>query len=99
MCITGGGPDPDAAPLPGCKILRVRGIAIPRTVLFCYIGNLMGTDATLGVQADVKRRIGLACAAFGILQHVWKNKSVSLATKTGMLLTCVETVMLFGAEC
>ena len=99
MCIAGGGVDTDAVPLPGCKILRVRGQPIPRTAQFCYVGSMLGTDETLGVQSDVKRRIGLACAAFGLLKHVWRSRQVSLAIKVRMLLTCVATVLLFGAEC
>lgn len=60
MCISGAGPDPDLAPLPGCEILRVRGQPIPRTYEFCYIGSVLGASAALGVEEDGRRRIGLA---------------------------------------
>ena len=98
MLVTGGGPDIDAAPLPGNKILRVRGHAIPRTGEFCYIGSVLGTDSSLGVERDIRRRISLAWAAFGLLKHVWKSRIVTRATKGNMLLVCVASVLLFGAE-
>ena len=70
MLVSGGGPDPDAAPLPGTKKLIVRGQPLPRTGEFCYVGSILGIDKSMGVQADVKKRVASALAAFGLLKHV-----------------------------
>ena len=98
MLVTGGGPDRDAAPLPGCKVLLIRGQAIPRTCEFRYIGSVLGSDRSLGVEQDVRRRISLAWAAFGLLKHIWKSRSVSRSTKARLLMACVASVLLFGSE-
>ena len=63
MLISGGGPDADAAPLPGNKLLVVRGQPLPRTAVFCNVGGMLGTDKSMGVLADVRRRVALAIAA------------------------------------
>ena len=96
--ISGGGPDKDAAPLPGTKLLVIRGQPLPRTAVFCYVGGMLGVDRSMGILADVKRRVALAIAAFGLLKHIWRSKSVSLNTKSRMLMVCVASVLFFGAE-
>ena len=61
----------DALPLPGCRVLRVRGQGVPKTGLFKYLGSFISIDETLGTSADVAQRVGLAQAAFCRLRHVW----------------------------
>src|SRR6218665_537240 len=46
---------------------------------FVYLGGLITEDGRC--EEDVKRRIGLACAAFGGLGKMWREKSISIATK------------------
>ena len=69
MLITGGDPDVDAAPLPGKQLLVIRGQPLPRTGVFCYVGGMLGIDRSMGMLADVRKRIALAIAAFGSLKH------------------------------
>ena len=39
------------------------------------------TEDGLRSKEDIIRRIGLASAAFGKLQNIWKDKQISLKTK------------------
>ena len=59
---------------------------------------MLGIDESMGQQSDVKRRVALAVAAFGMLKHVWRSRRLSLQTKSRMLLACVGSVLSFGAE-
>ena len=97
MVVSGSGPDLDQAPLPGTKQLVIRGQPLPRTGVFCYVGGMLGTDSSMGILSDVKRRVALAVAAFGILKHAWRSKRLSLKTKSRMLMVCVGDVLFFGA--
>src|SRR6218665_2163026 len=45
------------------------------------------------------RRIGLACAAFGGLGKMWREKSISIATKMKLYYALVVPVLLYGSEC
>ena len=88
----------DAAPLPGCKILVVNGVPIPKTAVFRYLGSVISIDSALGVKLDLHRRVSLAHAAFGQLRHVWRSRQLSLRLKRDLLLSCVASVLLFGSE-
>ena len=55
---------PDTAPLPGTRILTIAGQHISKTAQFKYLGAVLGVDRTCGVDADVRRRVSLAHAAF-----------------------------------
>ena len=48
---------------------------------------------------DVKQRIGLACAAFGGLGKMWREKSISVRTKVKLYYALVVPVWLYGSEC
>ena len=50
---------------------------------FVYLGELIAEDGLC--EEDVKRRIGLACAALGGLGKMWREKSISIATKMKLL--------------
>src|SRR6218665_3992460 len=50
-------------------------------------------------EEDVKRRIGLACVAFGGLGKMWREKSISIATKMKLYYALVVPVLLYGSEC
>src|SRR6218665_2509668 len=50
-------------------------------------------------EEDVKRRIGLACAAFGGLGKMLREKSISIATKMKLYYALVVPVLLYGSEC
>ena len=87
---------PDQAPLPGARQLFIRGMPVPRTNLFKYLGSLVGADSSFGVNADVQRRIGLAWASFGQLKHVWSTTHLSRAVKARVLRCCIAPVLLYG---
>jgi len=46
---------------------------------FVYLGGTLTKDGRC--TEDIRRRIGLACAAFGKLDKMWRAKSISLKTK------------------
>ena len=66
--------------------------------MFCYVGSLVDIDKSMGIHEDVRKRVAAALAAFGLLQHVWRSKRISLTTKARMLMVCVSTVLAWGAE-
>src|SRR6218665_2190800 len=43
-----------------------------------YLGGLITEDGRC--EEDVKLKIGLACAAFGVLGKMWREKNISIAT-------------------
>src|SRR6218665_2628689 len=59
----------------------------------------MVIEEDLFSEEDVKRRIGLACAAFGGFGKMWIEKSISIATKMKLYYTLVVPVLLYGSEC
>src|SRR6218665_2712864 len=59
---------------------------------FVYLGGLITEDGRY--EEDVKRRIGLACAAFGGLGKMWRKKSISIATKMKLYYALVVPVLL-----
>jgi len=64
---------------------------------FCYLGSLVSSDG--GVSSEVKRRIGMALAAFQTLKtSLWKRKEVSLLTKMKVFRAIVLSRLLYGAE-
>src|SRR6218665_1386998 len=63
---------------------------VPR---FVYLGGLILEDERC--EEDVKRRIGLAEG----LGKMWREKSISIATKMKLYYTLVVPVLLYGSEC
>ena len=59
--------------------VRLGGGVLEHVTRFVYLGGLI-TEAGR-CEEDVKRRIGLACAASGELRKMWSEKSISIATK------------------
>src|SRR6218665_2102984 len=52
---------------------------------FVYLVGLITENGRC--EEDVKRRIGLACAAFGGLGKMWREKRISIATKMKLYYT------------
>jgi len=64
---------------------------------FCYLGSVVSSDGS--VSGEVKRRIGMALAAFQTLKpSLWKRKEVSLSTKMKVFRAVVLSRLLYGAE-
>ena len=98
MVIPSSDSEPDAAPLPGVRVLRIRSVGLPRAVVFKYLGSFVGSDSSLGTDLDVSKRIGLAHGAFNNLDHAWQTCHLSRKTKAQLLITCVAPVLLYGSE-
>src|SRR6218665_3523329 len=64
---------------------------------FVYLGGLITEDGRC--EEDVKRIIGQACAAFGGLGKMWREKSISIATKMKLYYALVVPVLRYGSEC
>ena len=88
----GGGADP------GDSELFLRGRALNRVEVFPYLGSLVGSSPSLGVDEDITRRISLASNAMGRLKLVWSSDILTRATKSSVLLVLVASTLLWGAE-
>src|SRR6218665_3144550 len=62
-----------------------------------YPGGLLTEDGRC--EEEVKRRIVLACVAFGGLGKMWREKSISIATKMKLYDALLVPVLLYGSEC
>ncbi|CAE6972997.1 unnamed protein product [Symbiodinium sp. CCMP2592] len=89
---------PEAAALPGTKILTIADQPISKTAQSEYLGALLGLDRAYGVDADEHRRVSLAHTSFSKLRHLWRSREISLKTKLRMLLSCVAAVLLYSSE-
>ena len=62
-----------------------------------YLGGTLTEDGRC--TDDIRRRIGLACAAFGKFDKMCRTKTISLKTKMKLYWTLVFPVLLYGSEC
>ena len=51
------------------------------------------------MDADIRRRIGLAYAAFNKLGNVWNCHSLSLTIKKKVFEALIMPILLYGSEC
>src|SRR6218665_491483 len=58
--------------------IKLGGEVIEQVTKFVYPGGTLTEDGRC--TDDIRRRIGLACAAFGKLDKMWRTKSISLKT-------------------
>ena len=73
--------------------LRVYGNPIKHVSDFRYLGSMMASSTN-----DLKRRKGLAWAAFWKLQRLWKSPNIPISTKVRLFDTTCVTVLLYGCE-
>ena len=73
--------------------LEVYGQQISHVSDFKYLGSMMASSIS-----DLNRRKALAWAAFWKLEKIWRNSSISLATKIRLFNTTCVTVLLYGCE-
>lgn len=64
---------------------------------FLYLGSLLSPDSRVGQEVD--RRLASAARAFGALRCVFDDRSLSLKTKRLLYTACVQSILLYGAEC
>ena len=77
--------------------IRIENREIEQVTGFVYLGGLITEDGRC--EEDIKRRIGLACAAFGGLGKMWKAKNITIRIKMRLYHALVEPVLLYGSEC
>src|SRR6218665_2038385 len=77
--------------------VRLGTEVLEQVARFVYLGGLITEDGRC--EEDVKQRISLACAAFGGLGNMWREKSISIATKMKLYYALVVPVLLYGSEC
>ena len=63
---------------------------------FVYLGATL--DKTGGTEADIKRRLASARAAFESLHRIWKTPKYSRHTKLRIFNTSVIAVLLYSSE-
>jgi hypothetical protein len=63
---------------------------------FCYLGSMISSNGSC--DKEIGSRLGKANATFGRLNNIWKNKGLSLTTKTRLYRALVLTALLYGAE-
>ena len=89
------------------KVMKVgkrestENITVGRDVLeevedFCYLGSVIANNGSC--DKEIRIRLGKANATFGRLNSVWKDKGLSLITKTRLYRALVLTALLYGAE-
>ncbi|KAI8513606.1 hypothetical protein Bbelb_079300 [Branchiostoma belcheri] len=79
---------------PVCPATRRESVEVVQC--FTYLGSLITSDCKS--DQDVKRRLGIASAAFANLSRVWRSKHLSRTTKLRTYNTLVLSVLLYGAE-
>ena len=63
---------------------------------FCYLGSVLSNNGSC--DKEIGSRLGRANATFGRLNNIWRNKGLSITTKTRLYRTLVLTALLYGAE-
>jgi len=77
--------------------MRLGTEVLEQVTRFVYLGGLITEDKRC--EKHVKRRMGLACAAFGRLGKMWREKSISIATKIKLYYALVVPVLSCGTKC
>jgi len=73
------------------------GEVLEQVTKFVYLGGTLTEDGRY--TEDIRRRIDLACAAFGKLDKMWITKSISLKTKMKLYWALVLPVLMYGSDC
>ncbi|KAJ8718735.1 hypothetical protein PYW07_016291 [Mythimna separata] len=62
---------------------------------FVYLGSIISNDGSC--EKEVRRRIGMAKSAMAQLDKVWKDRNISVKTKTKLVRT-LFSIFSYGAE-
>ena len=76
--------------------LSVDGNSVEVADDFTYLGSVQSSNGYS--KTDILRRIGMASSAMSSLRNIWKNKKLSLKTKTQLYQTLVQSVLLYASE-
>src|SRR6218665_939099 len=77
--------------------IKLGGEVLEQVTKFVYLGGSLTEDERC--TEVIRRRIGLACAAFWKLDKMWMAKSISLKTKVKLYWTLVLPVLMYLSEC
>jgi hypothetical protein len=77
--------------------IKIGDTTLEQVTKFVYLGGVITEDGNC--TEDIKRRCGLACAAFGGLNKMWRTKNISIRTNMKPYYALVEPVLLYGSEC
>ena len=61
-----------------------------------YLGSEVARDGRS--EGGVKRRIGRARSAFGMMRAIWRESNISLKTKIRLFNSSLKTILLYGSE-
>jgi len=76
--------------------IKLGGEVLEQVTKFVYLGETLKKDGRS--TEDIRRRIGLACAAFGKLDKMWRTRNISLRTKMKLYRVLVLPVLMYGLE-
>ena len=78
------------------RSFEVDGVEIEVVSSFCFLGALIDREGSC--EGEIRRRITLGKGAMQGLEKIWKDKFVSLGTKTRIVKAMVFPVVLYGCE-
>ena len=81
---------------PSCE-LYLEGTLIKQVQKFIYLGSAITTSGKC--DPEIKRRIALAKDAFQRLEHILRNRKISMETKKRVLECYVISTLTYGCEC
>ena len=76
--------------------VTVGGEVLEEVEDFCYLGSVIAGNGSC--DKEIRIRLGKANATFGRLNSIWKNKGLSLLTKTRLYRALVLTTVMYGSE-
>src|SRR6218665_4222193 len=77
-------------------IIELGGEVLEQVTKFVYLGGTVTEDGRC--TEDIRRTIGLAYAAFGKLDKMWRIRSISLKTKMELYWALVLPVLMYRSE-
>ena len=81
---------------PSCE-LYLEGTLIKQVQKFIYLGSVITTSGKC--DPEIKRRIALAKDEFQRLEHILRNRKISMETKKRVLECYVISTLTYGCEC
>ena len=77
--------------------LYLEGTLIKQVQTFLYLGSVITKSGKW--DPEIKRRIALAKDAFQRLEHILRNRKISMETKKRVLACYVISMLPYGCEC
>ena len=75
---------------------EIDGEEIQVVTSFCFLGSMIEREGRC--EAEVRRRIALGKSAMQGMGKIWRDRHVSLETKTGLVKTMIFPIVLYGCE-